>query len=404
MRPGGERSSAESGARWRFSWSALLWALVYPRRRQRTAPTLAGAVLIVLALGIGSAAYNVGNNILFIALSLLLGCLILSGVLSWLNVRGVDWWLQLAPRWRAGRETVVVLGVRKTKRFPPTYGLWFDLTTRTVESGEPARAESTFSARGIEVRAALARADRAEARQRLFLTSRLEHAGEVRLEWTVRPANRGRLRVSLERVGSLYPFGFLKKQFSADLQAEIVVWPAPVAYRRLALTAAARRTGGEPMARAGEGGDLLALRRYEAGDSHRLIHWKASARADRWLVRQFSAERTETLELWLDTDAAVWPRPEQFELLVSFAATLAEDLFREGRLTGVSLDGAPPVAVRRLHDLEGWLDDVAVASPRTNGPAVPATRGGRRHALLTFAPEGLRGVVALVNGQRIAAA
>ena len=158
------------------------------------------------------------------------------------------------------------------------------------------------------------------------------------------------------------------------------------------------------LARAGEGGDLLALRRYEAGDSHRLIHWKASARADRWLVRQFSAERTEALELWLDTDAAVWPRPEQFELLVSFAATLAEDLFREGRLTGVSLDGAPPVAVRRLHDLEGWLDDVAVASPRTNGPAVPATRGGRRHALLTFAPEGLRGVVALVNGQRIAAA
>ena len=54
-------------------------------------PTVPGLVLIGLALGIGSAAYNAASNILFITLSLLLACLILSGVMSWLNLRGVCW-------------------------------------------------------------------------------------------------------------------------------------------------------------------------------------------------------------------------------------------------------------------------------------------------------------------------
>jgi hypothetical protein len=228
MKPGGEHLGGEAGGRRRFTWNALLWALVYPRRRQRTRPTLSGGVLIVLALGIGSGAYNAGNNILFIALSLLLSCLILSGVLAWLNFRGVNWWLQLEPRWRAGRETVVVLGVRKTGGFPPAYGLWFDLTAQALERGAPARAESTLTARGIVVRAVLAQADRKEARGRLFLNSRLDRGAEARLEWTVCPANRGRMCVALESVGSLYPFGFLEKRIGAELEAKIVVWPAPV--------------------------------------------------------------------------------------------------------------------------------------------------------------------------------
>ncbi|NJO55918.1 MAG: vitamin B12-dependent ribonucleotide reductase, partial [Rhodospirillales bacterium] len=50
-------------------------------------------------------------------LSLLLTCLILSGVLSWLNLRGVRWRLQLAPPLRAGHDAVVGLDLRNGKRF-----------------------------------------------------------------------------------------------------------------------------------------------------------------------------------------------------------------------------------------------------------------------------------------------
>ena len=73
--------------RGRFTWNDLLWALIFPQRSQRIKVTLPGVMLIALAFGIGTAAYNAANNILFITLSLLLACLVLSGVLSWLNFR-----------------------------------------------------------------------------------------------------------------------------------------------------------------------------------------------------------------------------------------------------------------------------------------------------------------------------
>src|SRR6185369_7661527 len=124
------------GARPPFTWNALLWSLIYPRRGQRILPTIPGVMLISLSIGIGTAAYNSASNILFITLSLLLACLILSGVLSWLNLRGVRWRLQLTPPLRAGHDTVFALELRNEKRFLPTYGLWFEFAARWVDLGK----------------------------------------------------------------------------------------------------------------------------------------------------------------------------------------------------------------------------------------------------------------------------
>lgn len=387
----------------RFRWSALLWSLIYPRGRQRILPTVSGVLLIGLSLGIGLAAYNASNNILFITLSLLLACLVLSGVLSWLNFRGVRWRLRVAPPLRAGQEAVATLEVGNGKRFLPTYGLWFDLTARASEPAGVARAETTFTARGADVKAALARAEQTLAKQTLPLGKRLDPGGEARLPWVFRPLQRGLVRVELASVGSLFPFGFLKKSIGLALREEAVVWPAPVEYRRLAVTAARRPAGGERLARAGGGSDLLALRRYALGDSHRLIHWKASARTRRLLVRQFAAESAETFAVWVQTGGGRWTRPEQFELLVSFAATLAEDLFRAERLASVALDGEMPIAVRQVRDLEVFLDQLAVARMAPGEADAPAEHA-RRKNLITFAADGPRGVVALLEGRRLAVA
>src|SRR4051812_46966812 len=153
----------------RFTWNALLWSLVYPQRGHRILPTLPGVVLIGLSLGIGTAAYNSSSNILFITLSLLLACLILSGVLSWLNLRGVSWRLRLAPPLRVGHDTVVVLDLRNGKKFLPTYGLWFEFAARAVAPATEQRAESTVTGRDINVRELLAKADKDETRARLPL-------------------------------------------------------------------------------------------------------------------------------------------------------------------------------------------------------------------------------------------
>ena len=390
-------------ARKPFTWNAVLWSLIYPQQTQRIRITVSGVLLIGLAFGIGSAAYNAANNILFITLSLLLACLVLSGALSWLNFRGMAWRLRLAPPLRVGQEVMVTLDVRNTKRILPTYGLWFEVSARAVDRGPPAKAESTITARGAEVRAAFAKADHATVRERLFLRSRLDPKNEVSIDWVFRPGQRGKLRVELENVGSLFPFGFLSKSIAAGLQSQAIVWPAPVEYRRFGVTANRRPSGGERVARVGGGSDLLALRRYERGDSHSLIHWKASARMGQLLVRQLAAESMERFAVWIRTDRDTWMREEQFELMLSFAATFTEDLFKADKLTSVALDNAAPLPIRRVRDLEAWLDQLSLLDRTvSNGTGVDASTPQRTN-LITLAPDGSRGVAAWVKGQRLAA-
>lgn len=407
MKPPIEEDWLAPGAarpRERFTWNALLWTLVYPQRAHRIRPTMPGLVLIGLSLGIGTAAYNSSSNILFITLSLLLSCLILSGVLSWLNLRRVRWRLRLAPPLRAGHDAVVALDLHNGKKVLPTYGLWFEFSARTIEVSGPARAESTITGRDINVREILAKAEKDDVRARVPLRGRLDPRDGARIEWVMKPGKRGRLRVSLASVGSLFPFGFLRKEIGTELFTETVVWPAPIEYKRHALAAARRTASGERVPRPGQGGDLLALRRYTSGDSHRLIHWKASARTRQLLVRQFSAESAEGYAIWLRTDAGVWTRPEQFEVLISFVATLAEDLFRAGRLLGAAIDAEPPVPVRRVHDLELFLDRLALARPIETAATTSGDWPVRKQNVLTFAPDGPRGVVALVDGELAASA
>ncbi len=409
--PGGR-----TGERWRWRWSDLVWQLVYPQNGHRILPTPSGIVLIGLSLGIGIAAYNSANNILFITLSLLLACLILSGVLSWINLRGVAWRLQVVPPLRVGHETLVTLELRNAKKFLPTYGLWFDLSASlaprvplTSGSGDSRKAKAR------PLKEILAAAEKTRTRSRLFLRDRLDPAGTARLDWVFKPTRRGVQRLALEGVGSFFPFGFLRKQIGTSLRREVIVWPATVAYQRWGAASSRPQTAGSRVARAGSGGDLLALRRYAPGDSHRLIHWKASARLQQLLVRQFAAESQEAFSVWLQTPAETWIHPEQFELLLSFAASLTEDLFRAGKLTGVALNRESTRPVRRIHDLETFLNQLAVIEPVGDpaGTLAAATAGsgaGRvspvaigRKNIITFAPDGVRGVAAYVDGEKNAA-
>jgi uncharacterized protein (DUF58 family) len=388
-------------------WRNILWGLVWPRRHERIQPTLSGLVLIGLSFGIGTAAYNSASNILFIALALLLACLILSGVLAWLNLRRVEWRLEIEPPLRAGQDAVVGLVIRNGKAFMPTYALWFEFAATSFERGAPARPESTVTGRGVDVWAVLRKAEAASVSGTVHLRTRLDAGGETRLEWPFTPARRGLLRIELRGVGSLFPFGFLRKLTGTELRREIPVWPASVEYRRLSGAAPMRPEGELRRARVGHEGEMIALRQYASGDSHRLIHWKASARSRHLLIRQFSSQNSDSCSLWLRTDAEIWPRPEQFELLMSFVTALAQDLFRAGRLRSTALDGGRPVPTKRVADLDTFLDQLAEARPLPPPPGagpLPATFARPRFNLVTFEPDGARGVAAFANGIKIAAA
>jgi len=418
--PADEWADPAARGKRRFRWSEFLWTLVYPTRNHRVTPTVSGLVLIGLALGVGSAAYNASNNILFITLSLLLACLILSGVMSWFNLRGVRWRLLVPRPLRAGQEAPVALELWNRKRLVPTYGLWFELMARPVPRG-PQRPEATIRATSGQIRAAFARLEQITERAVLPQRERLDARGQTRLDWLFTPARRGLVRVELTSVGSLFPFGFLRKSHGTRLRHDAIVWPAPVDYRFMRAAAAKRQAEGRRTARPGVSNDLLALRRYQTGDSHRLIHWKASARLRRLMIRQFAAESTEVYFLRIETPPGRWQREEQFELMCGFAATLAEDLFTEARLAGAVINAGNPIAIRRVQDLERFLDQLAVldreapdrgqeagedAGAGSEGldRGVGPLAGRARWHFVTFAPEGTRGAAAYIDGQKTATA
>ena len=378
----------------------LVWALVFPLKRHQIAPTGLGLFLIALAMGIGTAAYNTGSNILFLTLALLLACLLLSGLLSWFNFRGICWRFRRLGPWRVGHDALVILEVQNRKSWLSTYGLWFDLVTHPLEASSVAQAAPVPS-----VRAGLAASEQFITRVRLFQRDRLLGGGNAAIEWGLQPHQRGAALVAVSAVGSLYPFGFLKKSLGAFRSERVLVWPAQIAYAWVG--AAGTRVGGtgQRTVRAGSGQDLRALRKYNPGDSQRLIHWKASARLGQLMLRQFAAESQPGYVLKLEPWASHWSQPAQFERLCSFAATLAEDLFATGRLRAVALADAPHQAIRRLPELEGFLDQLALL--KLSADALPAGVGTPLRAfgnIITFTPAGTHGVNAFLDGQIIATA
>lgn len=382
--------------RW-FDWRVLLWSLVFPPKRHRISLTVPGLFLMGLSVAIGTAAYNTASNILFITLSLLLACLLLSGLLSWFNFMGTCWRLRPPGAWRAGHETLVTIEVANRKNWLPSYSLWFELATQPRHLPPPDKPEKEMKMREI-----LAAAEKHITRGRIFLRERLDPQAVTTLDWGVKPTRRGEAVVELSAVGSLFPFGFLRKNIGMVLKHTVLVWPAQVEYQWSGATSDHAGASGRRTTRAGTGDDLLALRKYERGDSHRLIHWKASARLGQLMIRQFAAESHDGYTLRLDTPAEVWTRAEQFELLCSFVGTLAEDLYASGRLRGITINGGPLLETRRLRDLEAVLDELARLQPvaaDVDGVPTKTTKN-----LITFAPEGARGITAHVDGRQTASA
>jgi hypothetical protein len=60
--------------------------------------------------------------------------------------------------------------------------------------------------------------------------------------------------------------------------------------------------------------------------------------------------------------------------------------------------------MRRVHDLELLLNRLALVQPAVLAETVPGSGVVARQNLLTFVPEGARGVAAYVDGQKAASA
>ncbi|HJR00538.1 MAG TPA: DUF58 domain-containing protein [Methylomirabilota bacterium] len=322
---------------------AALWRLFHPRRTIK--PTRDGWWCLLVAVALGVAAINTGNNLLYLLVSALLALIVVSGILSEQSMRGLDLTGVAPDEVYAGQPALLGASIANRKR-------WFTSYSVTVELLAPEARALQSASRFIYVR-------------------RIEAGLERLATWEETLPRRGRHRLTGVRMTTRFPFGLFVKAGRPALTDEVIVFPAvrPMSAESL------RRLGesGDAAARRrGRGNDLYNLRGYRSGDDPRFIHWRSSAKAEALLVRELEADTSQNTRIVLVGRGV--RGAEALEQGLSEAASLAVALIRAG--AGVELAGrdcAVPLGHGRAH-LRRMLTALALYDPEVSRtePLAPA--------------------------------
>jgi uncharacterized protein (DUF58 family) len=258
-------------ARARSAVATRLRRRLRPPRTLR--PTRAGWCFFALTFGVGFAALNTGNNLLYLVLAFMLSFLVLSGVLSESALRGIRVRRRVAREVFAESPAPVALEIENRLSRVPAFALVIeDLDERELPTG------------------------------RVFALRVGPGGRETRSYGLIAP-RRGLFRFGGFRVSTRFPFGLFSKATVLVGEEAILVYPS------LDSVPPARpdddaREGETSRTQRGFGTEAVGLREYAPGDAHRRIHWKASVRRGELLVRETEREREARIEVRLATRAA----------------------------------------------------------------------------------------------------
>ncbi|REJ77738.1 MAG: DUF58 domain-containing protein [Acidobacteria bacterium] len=259
--------------------------------------TTGGAVFVGLLVIVAFAAWNTGNNLLFLVLSFVTGALITGFLVGNFCLRKLDVKMRFPDTIFAGEETPILVSLHNRKRFFPAFSV-------TAEVRGKNRSRSAFT---VEIEQLLPKqlARRfsdpplikytldyfVHIPRRDYIENKVEH---------VFP-RRGRFLIKDFELSTKFPFAFFRHRRRLPAQrAEIFVFPKlePLELEMIDIPV---ETGKLAAKRRGAGQDLLALREYKPLDDLRYIDWKATARSGGVMVREFAAEDEKRVTVILDT-------------------------------------------------------------------------------------------------------
>jgi uncharacterized protein (DUF58 family) len=286
---------------------AWWWVLRSRRPPRRLRFTREGKVFIGVTFGVGFAAVNTGNNLLYLVLGLLLSLITLSGVLSEIALRGLEFRRRLPRRAYAGVAALVEIEVFNKKRYAPSYSI------------------------EVEDRIAGRRTDK-----RCYFLKVSAGARQTAAYRRVAPVRGAEQYVSL-RVATRFPFGLFEKWREVDMPEEQLVYPSPL---RSGESVARDTVSGDHFSREERGhGEVDGVRELREGDPMRDIHWPKTAAAGRPIARERRKEGARAVRI--DVANRMVPREAQgperareqaqaVEDAIRRAAWLCLDALREG--------------------------------------------------------------------------
>ncbi|MBA2703861.1 MAG: DUF58 domain-containing protein [Blastocatellia bacterium] len=257
--------------------------------------TSGGAIFLLILGVVGFAAWNTGNNLLFLVFSLLVSTLFVGGAAARGSLRDLIVSARFPDHIFAADPAPVIVTLRNAKRLLPSFSILV-AARGPSESAEPKRKRrfARFSKRPLA-----------------YFTYVPHHAAAEQRVKQVFP-KRGHVLITGFELSTLFPFGFFR--FRRRLRArdvDIVVYPRPEPIGdelHLLPTFAGRLVS----SRRGIGQDLFSLRDYQPQDDLRHIDWKATARSRQLTVREFTAEDERRTTIILDTTEPEGADAEKF--------------------------------------------------------------------------------------------
>ena len=236
-----------------------------PRRLKLTRE---GKYFIGITFGVGFAAINTGNNLLYLLLGMLLSMIVVSGVLSELSLRELTVVRRLPPRAQVARPHLVEIEVFNHKRRIPSYAI----EVEDLRAGQPADKRCFF----------------------LKISPRSAQVAAYRRT----PARRGRDRHVGFRVATRFPFGLFEKSRELTADGDLIIYPAvdPI---QLPSNLPGDRLGGNSALGRGSGDEILSLRPMREGDDPRDIYWRKSV--EQLIVRERAREVRRDVSYSIDS-------------------------------------------------------------------------------------------------------
>ncbi len=297
-------------------------------------PTGAGARFLLLLLVMGFAAFNTRNNLLYLMFSIGISSAVVSAAFGWLSLRRIKLDTGEPPDLYAGSASTEHLRIRNGSRWLDGFGL------EVEELDFPGRSPCAEVAHiGRRKTKALA-LEKNYPRRGIFESERM-------------------------LVSTRFPFGLFRAIRQIRLSRRLIVFPR---LHRVNISFVFRsRTGQVPQRQQrGDSEELLRVRDYSVGDNLHYVHWKATAKLGRLMVREFASDQQRRFTIILDNQTAAASRRagdgEEFEKTVSAAASLSCHLGSHGlpfRL--VSADAVFPYDTSPEH-LRGVLIHLAEVS------------------------------------------
>lgn len=275
-------------------------------------PTSGGGVFLVIIIVVGFAAWNTGNNLLFLVFSLLCSTLFVGWVHAGTSLRDLNVSARFPDHIFAAEPAPVIVTLRNTKRLLPSFSILVE-ARGPVNEVDPKRR-------------------RHHVKRLLAYFSYVPHnaAAEQRVEQLF--PTRGHVLIDGFELSTRFPFGFFRRRRRLHARnVDIVVYPKPEAISD-ELHLLPMYAGRMPAMRRGAGHDLFSMRDYQPQDDLRHIDWKATARSRRLTVREFTSEDERRITIVLDTRlsrGAGNDLPDRFERGVVQAASLIKHFIEE---------------------------------------------------------------------------